>query len=66
MKFIVVQISKKRWVIAELIGSTYVVITGRIKTAWEAAFVRGEIADCDTEEYSHNTKRVLGTCEELR
>lgn len=60
MKFIVVQISKKRFAIAEQTSdTTYKVITNKISTRWEAEKVRNEIDELDYSDYSELTKRML-------
>ncbi len=67
MRFIIVQVSKERFVIAEETSiETYQTITKKIGTRWEAGKIRGEIAELEPKNYSELTTNLLfDTHEEL-
>ncbi len=63
MRFIIIQVSPRRWVVAERDGAAssrfYTICTTKIKTRQEASIVRTELLNLDTEDYSTITKDVL-------
>lgn len=62
MNFIVVKVTKQRYVVAELDstdGSQYKVCTHRLRTRWEACEVANELEKLDTRDYSGATVAAL-------
>ena len=62
MNFIVVKVTKQRYVVAELDsvdGRFYKVCTRRLRTRWEAWEVADELEKLDTRDYSGTTVAAL-------